>query len=146
MWQQTQAERDLIPSHTALEQRACRVVNMWNHASNSEIQFLPMEKYGWLKADNAQGWKFQWIQRSISSVLEDECKKGCHGRCGCRQKGQLCGARCKCINCSNLNTPSSGSELHSSQTPNETEDHMQTADDHELVTMFEELDEDMVIK
>ena len=44
-----------------------------------------------------------------------------------------------------LFTPSSGSELHSSQTPNETEDHMQTTDDHELVTMFEELDEDMVI-
>ena len=58
---------------------------------------------------------------------------------------QFYGAICKCINRSNWSIPSSGSELHNSRSPNETEDHMQTTDDHELVTMFEELDEDMVI-
>ena len=58
---------------------------------------------------------------------------------------QFYGAIGKCINRSNWSIPSSGSELHNSRSPNETEDRMQTTDDHELVTMFEELDEDIVI-
>ena len=124
VWQQTQDEKDFIPSHTALQQhwlRACWVLNMWNHAANNKIQFLPIDKHGWKELENGQGWKFLWdteehilsVRTRVNQLTRGcKCKKGCHGRCGCRQKGQYCGAGCKCMNCSNLNAPASGSETH----------------------------------
>lgn len=91
VWEQTQEEKYLLPSHTALKLQWLRtvwIVHMWKQSgSEKSIQFLPPENYGWVKGK--QGYSFHWdtdehimaIQRKVGRLTTGcKCKKKMHAR------------------------------------------------------------------
>ena len=115
VWEQTQDEKYLLPSHTALKMQWLRtvwVIHAWEQAGTTPtINQLKPEEHGWAKGQH--GYSFQWdteenimAVRNRVSKLTNGCR--CHKnncktkQCGCKKKGQICGPGCQCKNCDNL--------------------------------------------
>ena len=98
-WIRVSDPSEFIPSIEALRlhwYRSVWIVSMWSQAHSSDIDFLPLQNYGWeLNGD------FVWecnhnideVKKRIQYLTTGcGCKKGCKTRqCRCNAKHQKCG-------------------------------------------------------
>ena len=155
VWEQTQDEKYLLPSHTALKMQWLRtvwVLHAWKQAGTTHaIKLLTPEQHGWTKEQ--QGYSFKWdtaenvmAVRNRVSKLTNGCKclkNNCKTKqCGCKKKGQICGPGCQCLHCENL-----CSTIDISTTSPETElyfedDSIQIGEEIEVREDFDEIGSD----
>ena len=82
---------------------------MWHQAESNAIILASLNECGWRNNNNALEivWDTDENIKSIQDkvkLLINGCgyKSGCTTRrCGCKKKGQVCGAGCHCANCEN---------------------------------------------
>ena len=113
IWDRISSENETIPSLEALHYhwlRSCWVLSMWQQAQSSQMNLASLNGNGWEMEDGVL--KIFWDTPENMKKVKDRvrllmngcgCKSGCRtGRCGCRKRGSVCGAGCRCMNCENV--------------------------------------------
>ena len=70
----------------------------------------PLHGNGWVKENGILNicWdtsdNMQKVKDRVRLLMNGcGCKSGCMtGRCGCKKRGSVCGAGCRCVNCENI--------------------------------------------
>ena len=118
IWSRVQYEEDMIPSYDALRRhwmRSSWVASVWYQATTNNIQYPPVENFGWTLTDNCL--TIDWDSDTNLSQVRDRvafikkgcgCRTGClTARCKCKKAAHHCGPGCKCTGCTNVPTAAS---------------------------------------